>query len=348
MRDEDDTVAAPDSTPGILLHLQSYSEIVMWPWGFTSTPAPNNSALQTLGRKLAFFNGYAPQQAFELLPTEGTLTDFSYGDLGVASISIMLGTSYFQDCDPFETTIFPKNLKLLIEAAKMVRTPYLTPSGPSVININIGEQQSDTIQISATINDSTYNNANGIEPTQQITAAENYIDVPPWVSAPIPVAFNMNTSDGIFDSPVEEVTAMIDISDQSPGRHTVFIRGQDADGNWGNFSAAFMEINQSTGINYSSSQPDDRQIKVRIRPVPSNIITNIELQVESSTRIAIEIYDVLGRKVRSLSNRVFSAGSYDLLWDSRDQSGSLVTSGIYFLRLSAMGKVSNYKIIRTK
>lgn len=348
MKHDDHSIAASDSTPGILLHLQSYSEKVMWPWGFTTTPAPNNSALQTLGRKLAFFNGYSPQQEVEQFPTDGTLTDFSYGDLGVATISILLGTSYFQDCATFENTILQNNFNLIIEAAKMVRTPYLTASGPSVININIGEQKSETIQISATINDTMYNNTNGIEPTQHITTAEYYIDVPPWVSVPIPIAFNMNASDGIFDSRVEDVSAMIDISGYSLGRHTVFLRGQDADGNWGNFSAIFIEINQFTGIDDPHSQSGYQYPEVHIHPVPSQIITNIELQVESSTRISIEIYDILGRKVRSLSNRVFSAGSHDLVWDSRDQSGSLVTSGVYFLRLSTMRKVKNYKIIKIK
>ena len=95
----------------------------------------------------------------------------------------------------FENTILPDNFSLLIAAAKMVRTPYLTPSGPEVINLNVGEQQSGTIQLSATINDTMYNNTNGIEPSQHITAAEYYIDAPPWLSEPLPVAFSMNASD---------------------------------------------------------------------------------------------------------------------------------------------------------
>ena len=37
------------------------AELVLWPWGFTSTVAPNGAALTTLGRKFAWFNGYEPQ-----------------------------------------------------------------------------------------------------------------------------------------------------------------------------------------------------------------------------------------------------------------------------------------------
>ncbi len=54
------TDAAPDDTMGLHLDIHSYSELILWPWGDVNTPAPNGPALQTLGRKLAFFNGYNP------------------------------------------------------------------------------------------------------------------------------------------------------------------------------------------------------------------------------------------------------------------------------------------------
>ena len=60
----------------------------LWPWGFTSTVAPNGTALQTLGRRSAYFNGYTPQQSIGLYPTDGTTIDFAYGDLGVASLHL--------------------------------------------------------------------------------------------------------------------------------------------------------------------------------------------------------------------------------------------------------------------
>jgi len=347
-RPNDLTTAAPDTAPGILLHLQSYSELVMWPWGFGSAPTPNGLELQTLGRKLAFFNGYTPQQASGLYPTDGTLDDFSYGDLGVATFSIFLGTDYFQDCTTFENTIFPDNLNLLIEASKMLRTPYLTPSGPDVININVGVQQADSIQISATINDIMYSSVNGIEPSQNIISAEYYIDVPPWVSQPHPFAFTMNASDGSFDNPVEDVLAMIDVSGYSSGQHTVFFRGQDADSNWGSFSAAFLEISPINDIYEFTTPSDDQHPKVFIHPLPVRLNTNIELHVDSPTLISVEIYDLLGKRVRSITNRVFSSGTHTLLWDSRDEFDSLVTSGVYFLRLLANGKVYNHKMMRIK
>ncbi len=88
------TAAAPVDATGVYLDVHSYSELVLWPWGFTSTVAPNGPALQTLGRKFAYFNNYTPDQAIGLYPTDGTTDDFGYGDLGVAAYTFELGTDF--------------------------------------------------------------------------------------------------------------------------------------------------------------------------------------------------------------------------------------------------------------
>ncbi|OOV14929.1 hypothetical protein BXU09_09935 [Deinococcus sp. LM3] len=62
------TDAAPASTPGVYIDIHSYSKLVLWPWGDTSTVAPNGAALQSLGRKLAYFNGYTPSSPSACTP----------------------------------------------------------------------------------------------------------------------------------------------------------------------------------------------------------------------------------------------------------------------------------------
>jgi len=47
----------------------------------------------------------------------------------------------------------------------------------------------------------------------------------------------------------------------------------------------------------------------------------------------LEIYDVLGRLVRSLVNERRYPGEYEVVWDGRDDSGSELSSGMYFYRL---------------
>ena len=245
-RPDDLTSPAPADATGIFLDIHSYSELVLWPWGFTNQPAPNGNQLQTLGRKFAYFNGYEPQQSVSLYPTDGTTTSFAYGELGVAAFTFELGTAFFQACSTFENTILPDNLAALIYAAKSARTPYLTPAGPDTLNVALSTNSvpaGTAVALTATINDTRYNNQNGTEPTQLITAAEYYLDTPPWNGgAPLP----MSASDGSFNSKIEAVTATVNSSALAPGRHVLFVRGQDASGSWGPFSAIFLTITGGT------------------------------------------------------------------------------------------------------
>ena len=138
------TDAAPADTSGIHMDIHSYSELVLWPWGDTKTVAPNGIAMQTLGRKFAFFNGYMPQQSIGLYATDGTSDSVSYGELGVAAFTMELGTSFFQSCTSYESTVKPKNLPALMYAAKVVRTPYLTPAGPDVTVLKLSNKAATT------------------------------------------------------------------------------------------------------------------------------------------------------------------------------------------------------------
>ena len=199
--------------------------------------------MQTLGRKFAYFNNYTPDQAIGLYPTDGTTDDFGYGDLGVAAYTFELGTEFFEDCSIFENTILPDNLPALVYAAKVVRTPYMTPAGPDALTVTATPATvtpGQPVNLTATINDTRFNNSNGAEPTQAIAAAEYTIDTPPWgVGA---VAYPMAAADGTFNSTIENVIATVNTAGLGGGRHIIFVRGKDAANNWGAFSAAFLDV----------------------------------------------------------------------------------------------------------
>ncbi len=245
-RGPNDTDAAPANATGIYIDLHSYSQLVLWPWGWTSTNSPNATQLQTLGRKMAFFNNYTPQKSYSLYPTDGTTDDHAYGVYGVAAYCIEMGTAFFQGCttggSPFETIIWPDNLQTLIYAAKVVRTPYMTPLGPDALSLAVSPSSvasGNPTTLTATINDTRYRSGTG-EPTQNIAAAEYYIDAPPWQTGA--VAHAMTAADGSFNSTIENVTATVSTTGLAAGRHTLFVRGKDANNNWGAFSAVFLTI----------------------------------------------------------------------------------------------------------
>jgi carboxypeptidase T len=105
---------APDDRSGLYLDIHSYSELVLWPWGGTELPAPNEVGLKSLGHKLAYFNNYEPMQSVGLYPTDGTSDNLAYNELGVAHITFEIGTKFFQDCETFNNKIKPDNIKATV------------------------------------------------------------------------------------------------------------------------------------------------------------------------------------------------------------------------------------------
>lgn len=293
-----DSDAAHPRTSGVYLDIHSHGRLVLWPWGHQPGFAPNGTALQTFGRKLAFFNNYRPIQGIGLYPATGTTFDQSYGELGVASFTYELGTMFFQTCRDFEGSILDANLESLLYAFKVARTPYLTPAGPDVLDLTLGGGASapgvttgSIVTLSATFDDTRYQHSHGFEPTQNIAGAEYYLDVPHWKTGSKSHAFS--AADGSFDSGSEQGIATIDTSDLAAGRHTVFARAKDTAGNWGATSAVFLFVQAAddpgSGENGSCAEDEntvclhDARYEVRVTWFAGNGRTGAATAASSST-----------------------------------------------------------------
>ena len=242
------TDTVPLTASGVFVTLHSYGEQDLFPWGFTSDPAPNQTSLQTLGRKFGFYNGYmvcqAPVQGC-LYTTSGTTDDWAYGELGVASYTFEVGTDFFESCDNFESTIWPANLPALLYAFKAARRPYQNPAGPETIQLTTTASPVNPgtlVTLMAMADDTRYaSRGQGDEPAQNIVAARYSVDEPSWITA-TPTT-SMTAIDGLFNATTEGVRGAIDTTGWTPGNHLVFVESQDADGNWGVPSATFETIN---------------------------------------------------------------------------------------------------------
>ena len=62
--------------------------------------------------------------------------------------------------------------------------------------------------------------------------------------------------------------------------------------------------------------------------------SSVRFSVSKAGRVQVSIYDVTGRKIRNLADRVFQAGPNKLEWDGTDDAGSRVARGVYFVRSS--------------
>jgi photosystem II stability/assembly factor-like uncharacterized protein len=68
-------------------------------------------------------------------------------------------------------------------------------------------------------------------------------------------------------------------------------------------------------------------------PNPFTGATTIRLSLPSATKIGLDVYDVAGRRVRSLVTGRLAAGPHEFVWDGRNDAGRPIASGIYFVRL---------------
>ena len=65
----------------------------------------------------------------------------------------------------------------------------------------------------------------------------------------------------------------------------------------------------------------------------------------SLPEVALAVFDLLGRKVRTLVSGPLEAGSYELVWDGTDEMGREVSSGVYVARLKGKGFVAARKMV---
>ena len=324
--------AAPPDTSGIHIDVHSYSQLVLWPWGATNAPAPNGVALQTLGRKFAFFNGYEPTQSIGLYATDGTSDGPSYGELGVAAYTFELGTSFFQSCTVYNNTIKPGNLPALIYAAKVVRTPYLTPAGPDVTALALGGTASTTgvpsgtaVAVNTTVSDVRFNNTNGTEPTQAIAEVQAFIDVPPWLPGAVPVA--LNPTDGSYNSGVEAATGSLNTSGLAAGRHTVYVRGRDSAGNWGAVSAVFLNLTAPTPVQVFEIEPNNTLGQTQVLPaLPVRVIGTMSnaKEVELKDR---DLFTVTVGAGQTLTALLTPNGALDANLQIYSAGGALLADG---------------------
>ncbi len=82
-------------------------------------------------------------------------------------------------------------------------------------------------------------------------------------------------------------------------------------------------------------------------PNPFNPSTIINYSVPSSTNsvnVVLEVFNLLGQKVRTLVNEPKPSGSHGVQWDGKNDAGELLASGVYVYRLRAGDFVASKKM----
>jgi len=84
------------------------------------------------------------------------------------------------------------------------------------------------------------------------------------------------------------------------------------------------------------------------RPNPFRARTSIRFELPRPGKVRLTVYDVMGRVIRTVVDGHLPAGEHEVPWDARDNGGSLVSSGVYLVRIEAEGFTSTRKLLRMR
>jgi thermitase len=76
-------------------------------------------------------------------------------------------------------------------------------------------------------------------------------------------------------------------------------------------------------------------LELSVRPTPTAGPVRISFRLPGADRVVAALYDVSGRRVRTLGRGVRPAGPVEITWDGRDEAGAPVAAGVYFVRVES-------------
>ena len=88
--------------------------------------------------------------------------------------------------------------------------------------------------------------------------------------------------------------------------------------------------------------PDDFELAQNY-PNPFNPTTTIEFAIPEDSQVVLNVYNIQGQLVATLIDGMTNAGYHSVAWDGRDMFGSVVSSGVYFYRVSGENGWTNVK-----
>lgn len=109
----------------------------------------------------------------------------------------------------------------------------------------------------------------------------------------------------------------------------------------------------TTGVFYISSAPDLPGVPTAISieslvPNPFNPQITISFNVGYPGMVEMDIYDLLGRRIKNLASKQFAKGQYSRQWGGRDSSGSMIPAGVYLVRIKSDTMTDSKKITLVK
>jgi len=172
------------------------------------------------------------------------------------------------------------------------------------------------------------------------TTAE-MIDMIPDTTEP-PIEFYLFDAKWLFETPVVDVipqgemhmpSISFDATGLTPNVYQAFLQFKSNDREHPDLRIP-VTLNVISGVCEGNAKPTGVTLN-SISPSPFNSATEISFTISNAQKIRIEIFDELGRNVRTLPDKEYSTGNHSIIWNGNDNSGKSLPSGIFLVRLTA-------------
>ena len=108
-------------------------------------------------------------------------------------------------------------------------------------------------------------------------------------------------------------------------------------------------LTQGTGVESKFSLLTPKTINLAQNfPNPFNPRTTINFDLPTAAQVEVNIFNATGQKIRTLVNNSMNAGSHQVEWNSRNDAGQKVSSGVYLYQLKTNNYTKVMKMILAK
>jgi hypothetical protein len=181
-----------------------------------------------------------------------------------------------------------------------------------------------------------YSHLKGEAATKAPTKSDDYqfllsygpIDLQPGESVQFPVA-------------VAQASQLSDFENSLNDAEEFYAEELDGTGLKKTSAASFLQAEISGAI------PDQFSLDQNF-PNPFNPDTRIRFALPEAAHVQIRIYNTLGQRVKTLVDAAYRAGLFEVSWDSKDDSGQPVPSGVYYYQIKAGDFQAQRKLLLLK
>jgi hypothetical protein len=118
--------------------------------------------------------------------------------------------------------------------------------------------------------------------------------------------------------------------------------------NWDDNIGNYLFYNQTVPTSLPGTNPIITETMVMVYPNPFNQSCRFEFYLLKNSKVQLNIFDALGRRVIQLLDRPLEIGHHQVRWNGQDDHHTIVTSGLYFYQFQTGDGMETGKVLLLK